>query len=57
MKSKLSVKLIDATNQAWSDGNGIFANQEEFAECMCILCDLYKSAKKEDEKSVESNLP
>ena len=44
-KSELVIKLIDATNQAWADGNSTFASQEEFAECMCILCDLYKSAK------------
>lgn len=48
-KSEKAVKLIDAAHQAWADGDSIFGTAEVYAECMCLLCDLYKAAKEEEQ--------
>ena len=48
-KSEMAVMLIDAANQAWADGNSPFCTSKEYAECLCLLCDLYRASKKEEE--------
>lgn len=47
-KSEMAVRLIDAANQAWADGNSPFCTSKEYAECLCLLCDLYRASKKEE---------
>lgn len=43
--SEKAVILIDAANIAWASTSSPFETPEVFAECMTLLCDVYKRAK------------
>lgn len=43
--SEKAVILIDAANIAWASTSSPFGTPEVFAECMTLLCDVYKRAK------------
>lgn len=48
--SEKAVILIDAANIAWASTSSPFGTPEVFAECMTLLCDVYKCAKTTEEE-------